>query len=139
MSDAVLLDTHAWLWFFNGDRRLKAAAIKRFEKAAEAGQLWVSVISVWEIGLLNSRGRIVLGRSAEEWTAEALAQPGLRLAGLEPPIALAASRLPGECHGDRADRILIATARHLDMPLATADGGIHAYAVPGYLKIFRLS
>jgi len=138
MSNPVLLDTHAWLWFFNGDRRLKAAAIKRFENAAAAGQLWVSAISVWEIGMLESKGRITLGRSAEVWVAHALAQPGLRLMGLEPQIALSASRLPGTCHGDPADRILIAGARQFDMSLATADDGIHTYAAAGYLKIIKL-
>jgi len=138
MKDALLLDTHAWLWFFNGERRLKPSSIARFDRAARLGALWVSVISIWEIGMLDSKGRIVLGRPVEEWVGEALDKPGLQLAGIEPAVALAASRLPGTCHNDPADRILIATARHMDMAIATADAAIGAYAAQGYLKVLGL-
>lgn len=139
MKDGLLLDTHAWLWFGLGDaKRIKPAAVARIQRAREAGLLAVSVISVWEIGLLDLRRRITLGRPCEEWIAQALALPGLRLVGLDPSVALAANRLPWDCHGDPADRILIATARHLDIPLVTADASIQSYAAQGHLKVIKL-
>jgi PIN domain nuclease of toxin-antitoxin system len=52
---------------------------------------------------------------------------------LHPGIAIAASQLPEPLHGDPADRLLIATARALAMPIVTRDGKIIAYAEAGHL------
>jgi len=138
VSVALLLDTHAWIWFAAGDRRMKPRIAALIQDARKVGALFVSPITIWEIGMLVSKERIVLGQSCEDWIGKALMLPGLRLAALEPEIALAASFLPGECHGDPADRILIATARHLGIPLATADAAIHGYGAQGYVKVVKL-
>ena len=62
--------------------------------------------------------------------------PGIRLAALEPAIALASTRLSGEMHGDPADRMLAATARNLDAVLVTADEKLLAYGAAGHLAVF---
>jgi PIN domain nuclease of toxin-antitoxin system len=67
--------------------------------------LLVSVISVWEIGMLESKGRLLLNLPCEAWVREALKTPGLTLAPLTPEIAVDSTRLPGAFHGDPADRI----------------------------------
>lgn len=136
----LLLDTHVWLWFAlgNGDR-LDEAACQQIEDAAYGGRLAISAITVWEIGMLDAKGRITLGAPCEKWVATALALPGLRLVGLEPDIAVASTRLPGEFHPDPADRILVATARALDATLATADERIINYSRAGYLKVFDVA
>lgn len=132
----LLLDTHVWLWFALGrTERLAAPVRKKIETAAHGGKLAVSAISVWEIGMLEAKGRIVLGLSCEKWVATALALPGLRLIGLEPEIAVASSRLPGELHGDPADRILTATTRAHDAVLATADERLVEYGKAGFMRI----
>jgi PIN domain nuclease of toxin-antitoxin system len=43
-------------------------------------------------------------------------------------------RLPGEIHRDPADRFLIATARHLGVPLMTIDERILAYGAAGHVQ-----
>ncbi|WP_244447887.1 PIN domain-containing protein [Neorhizobium vignae] len=53
---------------------------------------------------------------------------------LEPAIAVESVRLPGGFHNDPADRIIAATARHLGVPLLTADEAIRAYSTLGYLN-----
>jgi PIN domain nuclease of toxin-antitoxin system len=132
----LLLDTHVWLWFALGDAgRLAAPVRKKIETAAHGGKLAVSAISVWEIGMLEAKGRIVLGSPCEKWVATALALPGLRLIGLEPEIAVASSRLPGEMHGDPADRILTATARERNAVLATADERLVEYGKAGFMRV----
>ena len=132
----LLLDTHVWLWFALGDAgRLAAPVRKKIEAAAHGGKLAVSAISVWEIGMLEAKGRIVLGSPCEKWLATALALPGLRLIGLEPEIAVASSRLPGEMHGDPADRILAATARARDAVLATADERLVEFGKAGLMRV----
>jgi PIN domain nuclease of toxin-antitoxin system len=54
-----------------------------------------------------------------------------RLTPLSPEIAIDAAWLPGERRGDPADRLLIATSRHLGAPLVTRDARIAAYAAGG--------
>jgi PIN domain nuclease of toxin-antitoxin system len=126
----LLLDTHVWLWFALGDAGHLAAPVrKKIETAAHGGKLAVSAISVWELGMLEAKGRIVLGSPCEKWVATALALPGLRLIGLEPEI------LPGEMHGDPADRILAATARERDAVLATADERLVEYGKAGFMRV----
>lgn len=132
----LLLDTHVWLWFALGDAgRIAAPVRKKIEVAAQGGKLAVSSISVWEIGMLEAKGRIVLGAPCEKWVATALALPGLRLIGLEPEIAVASSRLPGDMHGDPADRMLTATARACDAVLATADERLVEYGKAGFMRV----
>jgi PIN domain nuclease of toxin-antitoxin system len=64
-----------------------------------------------------------------------MAGPGIRQATLTPAIAIDASYLPGELHGDPGDRLLIATARHLGMPIVTRDRRIIAYAEAGWVRV----
>ena len=123
----LLLDTHALVWLAVGDARLSAAARKRIESAAQHQQLWVSAITPWEIGMLVAKGRLVLDRDVMDWVAAALALPGIRLAPLDPAVAVASTRLPGELHGDPADRLIVATARRLGATLVTADAALLSY------------
>ena len=98
------------------------------------GQLLVSSISIWEIGILAQRGRITMKEPVLQWTKEALGAPYINLAPLSPEIAIESSQLPGDFHGDPADRIITATSRVLNVPLLTKDERIQVYAKGGYLK-----
>lgn len=52
----VLLDTHVWLWLINGDDSLKSSECPdAIERAASDESVQVSAISVWEIGILESK------------------------------------------------------------------------------------
>ena len=134
--EPLLLDTHYWIWLQAGTRRdLSHSVEKAIDDAAAAGNLLLSVISVWELGLLESKGRIELSAPCEQWVRDALAIPGLSLALLTPEIALASSRLPEPFHGDPADRIIVATARALGARLVTRDTRIRAYARKRHLSI----
>ena len=128
-SEPLLLDTHYWIWLQFGIRdHLTAPVLKAIDQAAASGSLLLSVISVWELGLLESKGRPQLYAPCEQWVRDALAIPGLSVAPLTPEIALASSRLPEPFHGDPADRIIVATARALGARLLTRDSKIRAYA-----------
>ncbi len=136
----LLLDTHVWIWFAQGDStRLSLRPRIAIEAASASGGLAVSAISVWEIGMLEAKGRLVLGMTCEKWIENALGLPGLRLIGLDPGIAIASSRLPGELHGDPADRILAATARARNAVLMTADERLIAYGNAGFIRVVDAS
>lgn len=134
----TVLDTHVWIWVVEGDRTaLSASAIEAIEKAAAGGALRVSAMSVWEVAMLEAKGRISLSRPVDDWAQAALQTPGVRLLPLTPEIAIGSTRLPGAPHGDPADRILMASARHLGGQLATCDGGILDYAAGGRVKVLN--
>ena len=77
--------------------------------------------------MLEAKGRIRLSSPCGQWVEEALATPGLTLVPLTPEIALDSSRLPGDFHGDPADRIIAATARRMGARLLTRDEKLLAY------------
>ena len=83
--------------------------------------------------MLEAKRRIVLPLDPVGWVRQALKAPGISLAALTPEIALESSRLPGEFHGDPADRILAATARNLQAALVTQDQRILRYAQKRFL------
>ncbi|MBI3268595.1 MAG: type II toxin-antitoxin system VapC family toxin [Planctomycetes bacterium] len=133
----LLLDTHVWLWLVNGESALSAGSRRALESAALAGGLAVAAISVWEVGRLEAQGRIRLLPDCAEWVRRSLAGPECSLVPLSPEVAIAASRLPGQFHGDPADRILAATARQFGMTLATADRQILAYSDLGHVRTLK--
>lgn len=131
----LLLDTHVWIWLMEGEPALKrTATLAAIEQAALDARLLVSAISVWEVAMLEAKGRIALSLDVLQWVENALAAPGIRLQPLLPAIAVQSSRLPGEFHGDPADRLLVATARHLNAVLVTRDEKILAYSAAGFVK-----
>ena len=85
-SPRLLLDTHAWLWLMSGTLEFAPIVQEQIEQAAQQHQVYISAISVWEVGLLESKGRIRLQMPCEAWVREALATPGLSLAPLTPEV-----------------------------------------------------
>jgi PIN domain nuclease of toxin-antitoxin system len=134
-DDLLLLDTHCWLWAQLGlANQLSRGALSAIRRAESGGRLRVSVISVWELGMLEQRGRISLPMDVRTWVREAFSKPGLSLAPLTPEIAIESSHLPGDLHGDPADRILAATARILGATLLTKDRRLIEYSRQHYLR-----
>jgi PIN domain nuclease of toxin-antitoxin system len=131
VSRLLLVDTHALIWMVEEAPRLGAQAAEALNRAGWEGRIAVSAITPWEIGLLVSKGRLQLGADVMQWIRVALAKPGVRLVPLEPEIAVESTRLPFEMHADPADRILVATARHLGATLVTADGALLEIAKKG--------
>lgn len=132
MTDVVVLDTHVLVWLLEGDLRLSISAR---ETIGAASRVCISAITPWEIGMLVAKGRLGFGQDVQQWIDEVLALPAVHLVPLLPSIAIASTRLPGELHGDPADRLIAATARHLDATLVTADGKLLAYGAAGHLRV----
>ena len=135
-SGPLLLDTHVWIWLFEGDRaRLSKRVVSLAERAAAAGELLVSAISVWELGMLVAKGRLSLSRDLPGWVAETRRPPGVQVIPVTVTIALEAGALPGVMHGDPADRIIAATARVTGGTLLTCDERLLAYGGAGRLRV----
>lgn len=125
----LLLDTHVWLWTLDGTAgALPKAARTLIERAATAQRLFVSDFSYWEIAMLVSKGRLQLASDANVWLERAAHAPGITSVPVTRDVLVHSTRLPGEPHGDPADRILLAHAQALGASLVTCDRGIVAYA-----------
>jgi PIN domain nuclease of toxin-antitoxin system len=130
----LLLDTHMLVWLLEDSARIAEPIHAQLQQGADEDRLFVSAITPWEIAMLVAKGKLRLSRDVAEWISAALSLPGIHLEPLSPAIAVASTRLPWECHGDPADRILLATARHLDATLVTADSQILDYGTLGFVK-----
>jgi PIN domain nuclease of toxin-antitoxin system len=136
-SEAVLLDTNAVIRFANR-ALLEQRAIAAIDGARAAGGLYVSPVSAWEIGVLSRPQRaepLHFAPDPKAWFARFMAQSGVREAPYTADIAIESSYLPGAPPKDPADRLLIATARHLNLTLVTRDREIIAYSRAGHVRV----
>jgi PIN domain nuclease of toxin-antitoxin system len=117
----ALLDTHVVLWWFQQPKRLSAAQRRVLRQAGDNASLGIADVTLLEIALLLERGRIDLALPLEEWLAHATAGPLVERCGLSPAIAREMVSLSTTRDWDPADRILVATARVMGVPLVTSD------------------
>jgi PIN domain nuclease of toxin-antitoxin system len=129
----LLLDTHVWLWLEEGSNELSGSARRRISAALGAGLLRVAAISLWELAMLASRGRVVLGKPMNLWLEAALVEPGPIVEPLDAGVAIESCQLPGNFHRDPADRIIVATARVINATVMSRDRRILDYATHGHI------
>ncbi len=125
----IVLDTHALLWWVNGDPQLSQSALLAIEQElqAEDGEILMSAITAWEIALLVEKGRLTLSMTTDDWLETVEEIEGVRFVAIDAATAVESTRLPGEFHKDPADRMIVALARHYNAELVTADDKITAY------------
>jgi PIN domain nuclease of toxin-antitoxin system len=126
-TNNILLDTHVWIWLMGGDQCLSSSAQEIIEKAHQAGGVFVSAISCWEIAMLEQKKRVVLNKPCLDWIKTSL-HYGIQLLPITPEISVESCHLPDYFAGDPADRIIIATARIESLLLVTRDERILKYA-----------
>ena len=127
-KDPLLLDTHVWLRCQASTDALRADAEVAIDEAAQRNSVFVSVISIWELAMLERARYIDLDGGVEKWTQQALSKPGISLLPFSPEIAIDSVHLPAPMHKDTADRILVASARMEGLTLVTSDKAILAFA-----------
>lgn len=123
---ALLLDTHAFLWFLADDPRLGATASDRIQDPME--RVVVSVASAWEIVIKIGTGKLVLDRPLVELWPAALAKYRFESLDVGFDHVAAVAELP-QHHRDPFDRLLIAQARAEGLDIASADSALDAYPV----------
>ena len=119
----TICDTHILLFWADDKTRLSAKALA----AIEQGGLACSDITLWEIAMLYSRGRInnYAGVTAASYIHDILLGLDVTVLPITPEIAeLAQSEL--FIHGDPADRLIAATSLAYRASLITADEKLRA-------------
>jgi PIN domain nuclease of toxin-antitoxin system len=114
----LLLDTHALLWWLEGDPSLSTAARAAIED--EANEVCVSAASAWEIATKHRLGKLPGAAEVAVDVAGCVASQGF----VELPISVAhgqkAGALPGP-HRDPFDRMLVAQAMLEDLVLVSSE------------------
>jgi len=124
----IVLDTHALVWWVAGDSTLSKKAKAAIEHELSGGEIIVSAISAWEIAMLVEREKLVLSMDVGSWLATVSGVGAVRFMPVDTEIAIKSVDLPGNFHKDPADRMIVATARKLAVPLVTKDEKIRSYA-----------
>jgi PIN domain nuclease of toxin-antitoxin system len=133
-ANDLLLDTCAAIWMAQG-AFMEPAALEAMAQANEDGRpLRLSLITAWELGLLAKSGRVAMAAAPGAIFQSFLRLPGVQSQQLTAEILIDSSLLPGKVHGDPADRIIISTARTLDLMVVTRDRHILDYASQGYVR-----
>lgn len=128
-----LLDTCAMIFIAN-ETRLDPGADHEISEAAFDGRLYVSPMSAWELGVGVAKGRLSLPLPPLEFFNRFVSKMDAKLSSLSPEILVSSAHLPGSPHKDPMDRILMASARVLEMVLVTRDEPILTYAAEGHLR-----
>ncbi|MDX2237516.1 MAG: type II toxin-antitoxin system VapC family toxin [Hyphomonadaceae bacterium] len=126
MSGALLLDTHAFLWFVSGSSRLSSAA--RNAIAAQDTQAFVSAASAWEITTKYRIGKLPEFAVIAADVPKVIVERGFMALPVSAEHGHHAGALPG-AHGDPFDRMLAAQALLDRLTLVSNDAAFAAFGV----------
>jgi PIN domain nuclease of toxin-antitoxin system len=115
----LLLDTHIFLWLDGSPEHLSPAALAACEDPTN--QLYLSVVSAWEIQIKHQINRLQLDVPLEEMIQG-------QQAAVELPHVYTLRQLPLH-HHDPFDRLLIAQAKVEQMRLVSVDSQFTPYLI----------
>lgn len=122
----LLVDTHVWLWLQTTPDRVDAVTLQAL--ADEANDLYLSAASGWEIAIKYRLGKLALPQLPEVYVPDRMRTSATTPLAIEHAHALRVANLPDH-HRDPFDRMLIAQAQLLGLPIVTADPQFSVYDV----------
>lgn len=119
---SAIADTHTVIWYLYNDTRISEKAKRFIEATGEQGnQIGLSTITLVEIVYLIEKGRIE-NRAFTKLNSELQNnQSVLREIPLTNRIVMELAEINRNSIPDMPDRIIAATALHLDVPLLSRD------------------
>lgn len=122
----IILDTHTFLWFIAGDTKLSSQARSLIEDPNN--RVLLSMVSLWEIVVKASTGKLPLSRSFADLIRQDVDGNGMEVL----PTTLAhletLATLP-LLHRDPFDRLLIAQSISEGVPIIGTDLAFDQYSV----------
>jgi PIN domain nuclease of toxin-antitoxin system len=122
----LLLDTHTLLWFITGDSKLSLTARLVIEE--KENDKFVSIVSLWEIAIKYSLGRLVLSDNFEALFPYQLIVNGFEQLAIENKHFYEFIKIP-QHHSDPFDRLLIAQTTSEKMSIISIDSAFDSYSV----------
>jgi PIN domain nuclease of toxin-antitoxin system len=122
----ISLDTHIFLWYISGDKRLlddKRANIQDLNN-----EIYLSVVSIWEAIIKYQIGKLPLPQSPEIYLPAQREKHQILSLTLDEDSVAHLTQLP-PIHRDPFDRMLICQANVLDLMLMTDDEIVQKYPV----------
>jgi PIN domain nuclease of toxin-antitoxin system len=123
----LLLDTHVFLWYISGDKRLPSAMRESIRDPDN--EVYLSIVSVWETIIKHQLGKLPLSQPPEGYLPLQREQHQISSLSLDEASVSHLTGLPS-IHRDPFDRILICQAIEHDLTIATVDAAIYDYPVP---------
>jgi PIN domain nuclease of toxin-antitoxin system len=127
----LLLDTHTFLWWLDGDRRLPARVRRRIGDPSTA--VYVSAATAWEITTKFRIGKLPGAEAVAADVGGAIAAQGFTPLDISIRHAEHAGRLAGD-HRDPFDRMLIAQSRLEGVQLATGEELFDGFGVERFWR-----
>lgn len=123
---ALLLDTHAFLWWVDNSPRLPKKARVAIGRPDET--CFLSLASCWEMAIKIRLGRLQLAQRLDRFVAEQMAANSVRPLSVRLPHAARVAELPFH-HRDPFDRLLAAQALEEGLAIVSADAVFTRYGV----------
>jgi len=120
-----LIDTNAWIAFFEDSPLLTERAALAMESGSEC---WISVASLWEAAIKAGLGKLKLPYDLSRDLPRILEDNSIRVLGIETEDALAVQDLE-PLHGDPFDRMQIIQARRRGWPVISRDPVFDRYGL----------
>ncbi|MCW7494720.1 type II toxin-antitoxin system VapC family toxin [Leptospira sp. 2 VSF19] len=131
---AYLLDTHALLWVI-GDSKQLSKKITTIVQDQE-NQIFVSVISLWEISLKFKLGKLKLSGFKPEDIPKLLEKLNINIIELNQQEASSYHHLKEDFHRDPFDRMLIWQCISRKLTFISKDSEIKKYRISGLKTIW---
>lgn len=122
----LLLDTHAFIWWDSEPAKLSPRALSLCQDSEN--QLYLSVVSLWEIQIKSGLGKLRLSTPLRDIVAMQQEANGLALLSIHPNHTYALDGLPA-LHKDPFDRMLVAQAVSEGLRVITHDESVRKYSV----------
>nr|WP_199314250.1 type II toxin-antitoxin system VapC family toxin [Leptolyngbya sp. FACHB-671] len=120
-----MLDTHAFLWFIEGNSTLSELARNLIEE--QANQRFLSVASLWEIAIKSSIGKLELKMTLTELVEREVYGNAIELLEIQPEHLDELTKLPFH-HSDPFDRLILAQSLTENIPVVTKDDEFKSYS-----------
>jgi len=123
----LLLDTHVFLWFISGDKRLSGAMRDSIRNSNN--EVYLSAVSLWEAVIKYQLGRLPLPQPPDSYLPTQRQRHQIASLPLDEASVSQLAHLP-PIHRDPFDRMLICQALEHSLTIVTVDDAICEYPVP---------
>ncbi|CAA6803584.1 MAG: PIN domain nuclease [uncultured Aureispira sp.] len=121
-----ILDTHAFIWYAAGDKQLSTKARNLIDNLNNENQIFLSIVSIWEISIKLSIGKLEFKKPLKEVLDEQIELNNYQILDIKMEHTEKIIDLPFH-HRDPFDRLLIGQSIIEKMPIISIDENFEKY------------